>query len=74
MKNHIFNRVKNIYKIWGKEKEIKALKILEDENMINSICGYIQYIEEYIKLTNYDSVINKFNNENYYYVPSYPNI
>ena len=74
MKNHIFNRVKNIYKIHGKEKEIKALKILEDENMINSICGYIQYIEEYIKLTNYDSVINKFNNENYYYVPSYPNI
>lgn len=74
MKNYIFNRVNNIYKIYDKEKEIKALKILEDDNMINSICGYIQYIEEYIKLTNYDSVINKFNNENYYYVPSYPNI
>ena len=74
MKNYIFNRINRIYKILGKEKEIKALKILEDVNMINSICGYIQYIEEYIKLTNYDSVINKFNNENYYYVPSYPNI
>ena len=74
MKSFIFNRVSHIYKIFDKEKEIKALKILEDVNMINSICGYIQYIEEYIKLTNYDSVINKFNNENYYYVPSYPNI
>lgn len=74
MKNYIFNRINRIYKILGKEKEIKALKILEDDNMINSICGYIQYIEEYIKLTNYDSVTNKFNNENYYYVPSYPNI
>jgi hypothetical protein len=74
MKNYIFNRVNNLYKFFDREKEIKALKILEDDNMINSICGYIQYIEEYIKLTNYDSVINKFNNENYYYVPSYPNI
>lgn len=73
-KTNILNRIDNKYKYENKYKEIKSLKILKDDNTIDSICGYILYIEKCIRISNYDSVMNKFNNAKNYYVPSYVNI
>ena len=39
--------------------------------MINNICRYIQYIEKTIKISNYDSVLKKFNTMKYYFAPIY---
>jgi hypothetical protein len=68
---NILNRMMNKYKSGNKYKEIKILKIIKDDNMINNICRYIQYIEKTIKISNYDSVLKKFNTMKYYFAPIY---
>ena len=71
IKNNIFKKIGYRYNDGNKIKEIKVIKILNDNNLINNICQYIQNFEKSIKLSNYDSVIKKFNTIKYYYAPSY---
>ena len=74
IKKYLVNKIIKKYKKGKNNKEIKMLKIINKNEIINSINEYIQYIERNIKLTNYDSVIKKFNTIKYYYAPSYTNI
>ena len=66
----IFNHISNKYRYQNKIKEIKIMKILKNDNMIESICRYIQYIENNIKLSNYNSVIKKFNTIKFSFISS----
>ena len=69
--NNIFKKIEYKYTEGDKIKEIKTIKILNDHNLIENICKYIRSFEKCIKLSNYDSVIKKFNTIKYYYATSY---
>ena len=71
IKKNILSRIVNEYKDENNLEEIKTLKIIKDNSIINNICEYIHYIEKNIKISIYDSAFNKFNTIKYYFVPSY---
>ena len=66
IKKYLISRVSSRYIKENNIKEIKVLKILNKYNLIDNICEYIQYIEQNIKFSNYDSAMKKFNTIKYY--------
>ena len=74
LKKYLVSKISRRYIKDKINKEVKVLKIINENNIINNICQYIQYIEQNMKLSNYNSAIKKFNTMKYDYVPSYLNI
>ena len=74
LKKYLLSKISRRYIKDKINKEVKVLKIINENNIINNICQYIQYIEQNMKLSNYDSAIKKFNTMKYNYAPSYLNL
>ena len=74
LKKYLVSKISSRYIKENINKEVKILKIINKNNIINNIIQYIQSFEKNIQLSNYDSAIKKFNNKKYHYAPSYRNI